>query len=249
MSNLSGQIAVVAGASSGMGRATALALASAGCKVVAGARRPEALQTLANEAAAAGGEILYIKTDASIKADAQALVKMAVERFGRVDVMVNSVGTNTTRRLLADMTDADWQELINVNLISAYNLTMAVLPQLRQQRGGLIIHISSCSAAWPDFSGIGYQAAKRGVNGLAHATRMEEAKNGIRVSVVMPGLTDTPLMEKRKVRPTRETLDKALQPDDIAAACVFLASLPPRAFVPEMPVFSSALQSIGATIA
>jgi len=78
---------------------------------------------------------------------------------------------------------------------------------------------------------------------------MEEMKNGIRVSVIMPGLTDTPLMERRKVRPTRETLDKALQPQDIAAACVFLASLPPRAYVPEMPILASALQSIGATMA
>lgn len=249
MYDLSGQIAVVAGASSGMGRATALALAKAGCKVVAGARRPEVLKQLAEEVAAAGGEVIYIKTDASIKTDAQALVNMAVERFGKVDLLVNSVGTNTPRRLLADITDADWQEMINVNLVSAYNLTMAALPQLRRQGGGLIIHISSCSAEWPDFSGIGYQAAKRGVNGLAHATRMEEMKNGIRVSVIMPGLTDTPLMERRKVRPTRETLDKALQPQDIAAACVFLASLPPRAYVPEMPILASALQSIGATMA
>lgn len=247
MYDLSGQIAVVAGASSGMGRATALALAAAGCKVVAGARREGALSEMAKEAAAAGGEVLYIKTDASVKADAEALVSMAVERFGRVDLLVNSVGTNSPRRALTDITDDDWRELIDANLQSAYNLTMAVLPQLRKQGGGLIIHVSSCSAEWPDYSGIAYQAAKRGVNGLAHATTMEERKNGVRVSVVMPGLCDTPLMEKRKSPPNRETLDKALQPDDVAAACVFLASLPPRAYVPEMPLLASALQAIGAT--
>ncbi len=248
MYDLSGQVAVVAGASSGMGRATALAFAEAGRRVVAGARREDALREMAQEAAAKGGDVTYRATDASEKAEGEALVSFAAERFGRIDVLVNSVGTNTPRRLLPDLTDADWQEMIDVNLQSAYNLTRAVLPQMRQQHGGLIIHISSCSGRWPDFSGIGYQAAKAGVIALAHGTMIEERENGLRVSVIMPGLVDTPIMLKRKKLPSQETLDKALKPEDIAATCLFLASLPPHAYIPEIPIFPNQLQVLGQVI-
>lgn len=248
MQDLKSKVVVVAGASSGMGRATALAFAAEGCKVVAGARREDALREVAEEAGRAGGEVIYRATDASVKEDAAALANLAVERFGRVDVLVNSVGTNTPRRLLPELTDADWQEMIDVNLQSAYNLTRAVLPQMREQRDGLIIHISSCSGRWPDFSGIGYQAAKAGVIALAAGTMLEERDNGLRVSVIMPGLVDTPIMLKRKKMPSAETLAKALKPEDIAATCLFLASLPPHAYIPEVPIFPNALQALGQVI-
>src|SRR5512133_3449290 len=102
MYDLKGRAVVVAGASSGMGRATALAFAAAGCRVAAGARREDALNELASEAGGKGGEVIYLATDASRKSGAEALMNLAVERFGRVDVLVNSVGTNTPRRLLPD---------------------------------------------------------------------------------------------------------------------------------------------------
>lgn len=245
MGNLSGQAAIVAGASSGMGRATALALASAGCKVIAAARSEGALSRLVEEAASLGGEIVAKKTDTSRKEDVEALVKGAVDLFGRVDLLVNSVGTNTPNRSLAHITDDDWHHLLDSNLNSAYYLTRAILPPMKSQGGGLIIHITSCSALWPDLSGIAYQAAKRGVTGLAHATMMEERPNGIRVSVIFPGLCDTPLMNKRRTLPTRETLDKALRPEDVASACLFLASLPPHAYVPELVLLPGGLQCIG----
>jgi NADP-dependent 3-hydroxy acid dehydrogenase YdfG len=248
MYDLAGKIVVVAGASSGMGRSTALAFAAAGCKVVAGARREDALAELAREAAEKGGELIFKSTDATAKSDAESLVSLAAERFGRVDVLVNSVGTNTPRRLLPDLTDADWQEMIDVNLQSAYNLTRAILPQMRSQGGGLIIHISSCSGRWPDFSGIGYQAAKAGVIALSHGTMLEERGNGLRVSVIMPGLVDTPIMLKRKKAPSQETLDKALKGEDIAATCLFLASLPPHAYVPELAILPNQQQVLGQVI-
>lgn len=248
MNNLAGKVVAVAGASSGMGRATALAFAAAGCKVAAGARREDALRDMAAEASGKGGEVIYRPTDALVKADAEALVNLAVERFGRVDVLVNSVGTNTPRRLLPELTDADWQEMIDINLQSAYNLTRAVLPRMREQSDGLIVHISSCSGRWPDFSGIGYQAAKAGVIAMAHGTMLEERDNGIRVSVIMPGLVDTPIMLKRKKLPSEETLAKALKSEDIAATCLFLAGLPPHAYIPEIAIFPNALQVLGQVI-
>ncbi len=247
MGTLSGQTAIVAGASSGMGRATALALAAAGCKVMALARREEPLREVAAEAAAAGGEISISKADASRKTEVTDAVQSAVELFGRVDILVNAVGTNTPNRALARLTDEDWHQLIDTNLNGAYYLTRAILPQMRRQGGGLIVHISSISGRWPDQSGIAYQAAKRGVIGLAHATMLEERLNGIRVSVVLPGLCDTPLMKKRLVPPTREVLDKAMQPEDIAAACLFLAGLPPRTYVPELAIMPGMIHCIGQT--
>ena len=232
-----------------MGRATALALALAGCRVLAAARREDALRGLAAEAAAAGGEVAIKKTDASRREDVDALVKEAVDLFGRVDLLVNAVGTNTPNRLLAHLTDEDWHYILNANLNSAYYLTRAVLPPMRANGGGLIVHISSVSGRWADLSGMSYQASKAGVIALAHATMMEERLNGIRVSVIMPGLCDTPIMNKRRVPPSRETLDKAMQPEDIAAACLFLASLPPRTYVPELVIMPGALQCIGQAMA
>ncbi|HEX9017111.1 MAG TPA: SDR family oxidoreductase [Chloroflexota bacterium] len=248
MVDLNGKVVIVAGASSGMGRATALAFAAAGSKVVAGARREDALKEMAAEAAGKDGEVAVLGVDATVKSDAESLVRFAVERFGRVDVLVNSVGTNTPNRLLPDLRDEDWQEMIDINLQSAYNLTRAILPQMRAQGGGLIVHISSCSGRFPDFSGIGYQAAKAGVIALAHGTMIEERGNGLRVSVIMPGLVDTPIMLKRKKMPSRETLDKALKPEDIAATCVFLASLPPHAYIPEVPILPNRQQVLGQVI-
>ncbi len=231
-----------------MGRATALALAAAGCRVIAAARREEALHDLAAEAAAAGGEIVIRKADASRKAEVGAVVQSAVELFGKVDILVNCVGTNTPNRELSRLKDEDWHHLIDTNLHGAYYLTRAILPQMRQQGGGLIIHISSISGRWPDQSGVAYQAAKRGVIGLAHATMLEERLNGIRVSVVMPGLCDTPIMNKRRTPPSREVLDKAMQPEDIAAACLFLSSLPARTYVPELVIMPGMLQCLGQTV-
>ena len=247
MAGLSGQTALVAGASSGMGRATALALSRSGCRVMAIARREEPLRELAAEAARDGAEIAIRVADASRRSEVDGAVEAALGMFGRLDILVNSVGTNTPRRALSELTDEDWHHLIDVNLHGAYYLTRAVLPAMRGQGGGLIIHISSISGRWPDQSGIAYQAAKRGVIGLAHATMLEERLNGIRVSVVLPGLCDTPIMNKRKTPPSREVLDKALQPEDIAAACLFLAQLPPRTYVPELVIMPGMLQCIGQT--
>ncbi len=247
MGILSGKSAIVAGASSGMGRATALTLAKAGARVLAAARKEEQLKELAAEAAAAGSELLYRKTDASKRDEVEALIKEGIDRFGKIDVLVNSVGTNTPNRKLAVLSDENWHHLIDTNLNGAYYLTQAILPHFRAQGGGLLIHITSVSGRFTDYSGAAYQAAKAGVNALAHATMLEERENGVRVSVIMPGLCDTPIMLKRAVQPSRETLDKALTPQDIADSCLFLASLPSKTYVPEMMVMPNGLQCLGQT--
>ncbi len=241
MGLLDGKVALVAGASSGMGAATARLFAAQGAAVVLGARSAGALQALAREINAAGGAALAVPTDATDGASAQALVEAAVERHGTIDVLVNSVGTNLKQRALTVLDPVDWEMMLAVNLSAAFNLTRAVLPQLRAQGRGLIIHYSSGAVQRPDVSGVAYQASKHGVAGLAYGTMEEEKENGVRVTVIFPGLCNTPLVEKRPTPTPPEVLAKALEPEDVAQAALLVASLPERAYVPDMRLLPSQL--------
>jgi NADP-dependent 3-hydroxy acid dehydrogenase YdfG len=132
------------------------------------------------------------------------------------------------------LTPGVWDSLIDVNLNGAFYATHAVLPAMRSAGSGLLIYISSMGGVMPDLSGAAYQASKRGVLGLAHAIRMEEKLNGIRTSVICPGLVDTELVELRPVKVSPEVLAKALQPEDVAEMILYISKLPPRAVVPEL---------------
>ncbi len=239
--SLAGSVMICAGASSGMGKATARALAAAGATLVLAARSGDALDALAKEIAASGGAATALVADL-IDADAAArVVQTTLDGYGRVDALINTVGTNIPRRALDELTTESWLELIDVNLNAAFNLTRAVVPALRANGGGQIVHVSSSAAKRADRSGVGYQASKAGVAALALATMEEERANNIRVSVIYPGMTDTPLVLKRPVPTPPEVLAKALQPEDVAAACLFVLGLPPRAWVPELLLYPSAL--------
>ena len=131
--------------------------------------------------------------------------------------------------------------MIAANLSAAFNLTQSVVPVLRNQGGGLIIYVSSAAAKKPDRSGVAYQASKAGVVGLAHGTMEEEREHGIRTTVIFPGLTDTPLVLKRPTPTPPEVLARALQPEDVAAACLFVLRLPARVHVPELLLYPSQL--------
>lgn len=241
MQLLDGTVAIIAGASSGMGAATARLFAAQGARVVLGARSADALAGLAAEVNAAGGAALAVPTDATDRASAQALVDAAVGEFGKVDVLVNSVGTNLKQRALTVLDPVDWDMMLATNLSAAFNLTRAILPQMRQQGEGLIVHYSSGAVQRPDVSGVAYQASKHGVAGLAYGTMEEEKENGIRVTVIFPGLCNTPLVEKRPTPTPPEVLAKALEPEDVAKAALLVASLPSRAYVPDMRLLPSQL--------
>ena len=131
--------------------------------------------------------------------------------------------------------------MLATNLSGAFHCTQAVLPTMRGQGGGLVIYVSSVAVQLPDASGVSYQAAKHGLVGLAHGTFKEEQDNGIRTTVIFPGLTDTPLVLKRPTPTPPEVMVNALQPEDVAEACLFAASLPARARVPELMLMPSRL--------
>lgn len=240
--DLAGKVVLVAGASSGMGRATSLAAAKAGARLVLAARNVAALDDLATEIRRdVGADPLAVATDATDRAAVEQLVREAVARYGRIDALVATIGTNIPRRTLGELTGASWADMVAVNLTAAFNLTQAVVPVLRDNGGGPIVYVSSSAAKRPDASGVAYQATKSAVVGLAHGTMEEERAHGIRTTVIFPGLTDTPMVLKRPTPTPPEVLARALQPDDVAAACLFVLRLPDRAHVPELLLYPSRL--------
>jgi serine 3-dehydrogenase len=232
--SLSGQVVVIVGASSGIGRASAVLFVREGAKVVAAARRDDRLQSLKDELAKEQRDITVRRADASSVEDMQQLAQAALEKFGRIDILVFASGTNTPDRAMERLTPDIWNSLIDTNLNGAFYATHAILPSMRKAGGGHLIYISSISGLVPDVSGAAYQASKRGMLGLAHAIRMEEKQNGIRTCAICPGLINTELLEKRPVKPSPEMLAKALQAGDVAEVILFVAKLPAHASVPEM---------------
>ena len=232
------QVAVIVGASSGIGRETALALAGAGATTVLASRSQDRLETLAEEI---GGHTLVCPMDVEDTMSIRRPIDRIVERFGRIDVLVYATGTNIPDRTLDELTPENWDMMLATNLSGAFHCTQAVLPTMRGQGGGLIIYLSSVAVQLPDASGVSYQAAKHGLVGLAHGTFKEEQDNGIRTTVVFPGLTDTPLVLKRPTPTPPEVIAHALQPEDVAEACLFVASLPARVRVPELMLMPSRL--------
>ena len=237
---LSGKTALVVGASSGIGLSTANLLAGAGAKVHAAARRREAI-----EEGAGGCGLVAHALDISDK-DA---VWRAVEEVGEengIDILVVAAGMNFPERRLEQLTAESWDQMISVNLSGAFYATRAALPYLRASRG-LVILISSVSGSWPDMSGPAYQASKAGMTEFAHAAGFEEHQNGVRFCAVLPGIVDTPILDNRPEPPPREVRDLSLKPEDVAQACLFLATLPERAYVPELTILPTAIQALGKT--
>ncbi|MGK9168914.1 SDR family NAD(P)-dependent oxidoreductase [Inquilinus limosus] len=230
---LSGRTILVAGAGSGMGRATALATAREGGSLLLLGRDRARLDAVAAEIRniAPDRPAAVVAADAT---DAAALDVALAPHAGAIDIAVNSVGTNIVRRAFGELTPDIWAGMVDVNLNAAFNLTRAVVPGMRRRKQGLIIHISSVAARKPDRSGAAYQAAKAGVLALSHAVMEEERENGLRLTVILPGMTDTPLLDKRPVPVPPEARRAALQPEDVAAACLFVMALPPRAHVAEI---------------
>jgi NAD(P)-dependent dehydrogenase (short-subunit alcohol dehydrogenase family) len=237
---LSGKTALVVGASSGIGLSTANLLADAGAKVHAAARRREAI-----EEDSKGRDVVAHALDISDKDAVWRTVEEVGEEDG-IDVLVVAAGMNFAERRLEQLTAEGWDAMISVNLSGAFYATRAALPFLRAS-GGLVIFISSVSGSWPDMSGPAYQASKAGMTEFAHAAGFEEHQNGVRFCAVLPGIVDTPILDNRPEPPPREVRDLSLKPEDVAQACLFLATLPPRAYVPELTILPAAIQALGKT--
>jgi NADP-dependent 3-hydroxy acid dehydrogenase YdfG len=236
---LAGKVALVAGGTGGMGSAIVMAAVAEGTHAVVLARDGAKLRSVIRKADPEFIEA--VEGDATDADDVHMAIEAALRRWGRLDALVNAVGSNTPERSLDALAEPDWQHLMHTNVTAAFVLTKAVVPVMREQGNGTIIHISSMAARRSGRSNAGYQAAKAGVAALGRATREEEKANGIRVTVVFPGLTDTPLLQRRADPPSRELLSLALQPEDVASACLLALKLPARACLAEIEIVPSRL--------
>ena len=238
--SLQGKNAVVTGGATGIGRAIAHRLARAGARVMIGGRRTAQL----NEATAGftSEQISWRQCDVTDRSSVREFVQWALEELGPLDILVNAAGANIKNRTIAEMRPDQWDELLAVNATGAYNCMAAVLPGMRERRSGLIINISSISGLRASrLGGVAYCASKFAMAGLGTAVSLEEAQNGIRVTNIFPGEVDTPILNERPTPVTAEHRAKILQPEDVAAAVLMVAELPPRAHIPEL-VIKPALQ-------
>jgi NAD(P)-dependent dehydrogenase (short-subunit alcohol dehydrogenase family) len=236
---LDGRTALVAGASSGIGLAIALAFADAGARVHAAARRHELI-----ERAAGDRDVVAHRLDVTDRAAVGALVERIVAE-GPLHALVVSAGTNIRRRRLSELEADAFDDVIAVNLTAAFNLVLACVEPLRATRGDVVL-IGSVSGSWPDRSGPTYQASKAALLGFARGAAFDEDR-GVRFTTIMPGVVDTAILEQRPEPPSAEQRALMLQPEDVAAACLFAVSLPPRAHVPELTILPTDLQALGRT--
>jgi len=228
MFSLKDKVAVVTGASQGIGRDTALALSGAGAKVAVAARNEEKLAALAKDIVAKGGEAFTVKMDVSDADQVRAGFKQVVEKFGRLDILVNNAAI-TRDGLAVRMKADDWDAVIRTNLTGAHLCIQQALPTMMKARAGRIINIASVVAQMGNAGQANYVAAKAGLIGLTKAIAMEIASRNITVNAVAPGFVETPMTDLlgAKVKDdlkTRIPLGRMGSARDVAAAIVFLAS-------------------------
>lgn len=232
------KVAVVTGASSGVGRATSIALAAAGWEVVLVARRADALTTTVEMAPAEASARMHARPgDIVDRTFVDAMAKDVLSRFQRVDVLVNAAGTNIPKRSLAEMTEERFREVFDVNLSGALYTIQAFLPAMRQQGGGTIVNINSIAGQNASvLSGASYVMSKFALAGLTQSINAEEAQHDIRACSIFPGDINTGILEKRPTPPPAEARAKMLQPEDVAACVMTVVNLPPRAVVEEIRI-------------
>ena len=229
---MSNRHALVIGASTGIGAATARTLSLSGWDVTAIARRPQLLNVLSQE----NPRIRGIGGDVT---DTDALDTL-VRREGPFQAVVYAAGWNVPDRELTVLDTHTWRQLMSVNVDGAFTAVSAALPAMRAAGDGLIIFVSSISAVQPDASGAAYQASKRALHGLAGAINLEEGHHGIRACLVLPGLTRTDFNALRRNAPSEEQRATFLSPQDVASAIAFICELPPHVLVPELTVVPTA---------
>ncbi|WP_298269597.1 3-oxoacyl-[acyl-carrier-protein] reductase [Geobacter sp.] len=226
--NLAGKVAIVTGASRGIGRAVALKLAREGCDVVVTATTLESARKTASEIETLGRKSLAMAVDVADSSAVESLFAAVVEKFGKVDILVNNAGI-TRDGLLLRMKDADWDAVIDVNLKGAFNCLREAAKLMTKARSGRIINISSVVGEMGNAGQINYSASKAGMIGLTKSAARELAKRGICVNAVTPGFieTDMTAVLSEKVREgllQQIPLERLGTPDDVANAVFFLAS-------------------------
>lgn len=232
MGRLSGKTAIVTGASSGIGRATALLFAAEGARVVVGARRASELDQLVSEIHAAGGEVAALAGDVRLEDYARALVALAVERYGRLDIAFNNAGTLGEGGPSTEVSETGWSDAIAINLTGAFLGAKHQIAQMLRNGGGSVIFTSTFVGYTFAFPGVAaYAASKSGLIGLTQALAAEFGPQGVRVNAILPGAVDTEMY--RTMNDTAESqsfitnlhaLKRVAKPEELARSVLYLAS-------------------------
>jgi NADP-dependent 3-hydroxy acid dehydrogenase YdfG len=236
---LEGRVALVTGASSGIGDATARALAEAGAKVAIAARRRERLDVLARELSASGTEVLVLAADLAREDENRRIVVETEGHFGRLDILVNNAGV----MLLSPVDGSnpeDWRRMLELNVLAPMVASQAALPGMRARGGGHIVSISSTAGRIANPNAAGYSASKFGIVAFSESLRREVYKDNIRVTVIEPGVVETELREHIPHAGTKQALDawaagmRQLQPEDVANAVLYCVTQPSHVNVNEI---------------
>jgi NAD(P)-dependent dehydrogenase (short-subunit alcohol dehydrogenase family) len=234
MSSISGRVALITGASSGIGRATAKAFSEKGAKVVVAARREVELDALVTEIEALGGVATFVKTDVSVAKDVERMVAHTIETFGRLDVAVNNAGVEGLSGI-TKLSEAEWDRVLDTNLKGSFLcMKYESAAMLDGGHGGSIVNVGSVNSFLGFRGGSAYVASKHGLVGLTTCVSAELAPRGIRVNIVCPGFIDTPMHHRGRRLLGDEMYDEILQqrvhvrragrPEEIAQAIIFLCS-------------------------
>ncbi len=234
--HLKGQVAWVTGGGSGIGLAGATELVKAGAHVlISGRTAATNASALANLQALGSAEAVLL--DVADKQAVKAVAQHLVATHGRIDILINSAGTNATERNFDVLTTEAWDEVVAINLSGLFYCVHAVLPTMRHQQGGLIINVSSWAGLYASkLTGPAYNATKRAVLALTESINMEECSNGIRASSLLPGEVATPILNKRPVPPSQAQRERMVQAEDMGQAILFLAQMPPRTCINELVI-------------
>jgi NADP-dependent 3-hydroxy acid dehydrogenase YdfG len=231
MAGVAGRAVLITGGGSGVGQAAAKLFALAGARVAITGRDADKLGKTSEEVPG----VFFKACDVTDPASVADLVKAVTATLGRIDILVNNAGTNIKARRMRELTVENWNKLIRTNLDGAFYCIREVLPQMLERKDGVIVNVNSISGKRPcPLAGAGYAAGKFGLHALAGCLAGEEVESGIRVSSVYPGEIDTPILEVRPTPVTPEQRAKILKPEDVAAAILWVAGLPPHVSVPEL---------------